>query len=111
MTRDTRRHFGKRVTFVMVRLEQLMYLTHESMEMDTAFALVGNRIKEAVHQETFATPNAAPEPHTAWQLGTDKQLAQTVAPGGFQRQQFIVEFLQPLCGGKLCGIGNNATLV
>jgi hypothetical protein len=102
---------GDRVERVLAPLQALhlaVDVAHEVVEMDAALAHQWNRQIEAVHQEALAAPHRAPEVGAARQGRADDDPPERAAAPGLVVGPLLVGALQPLHGGVLRLVGDEA---
>ena len=92
---DSLGDFRQRVVLTLEGLELRMNVLHKGMKVYAALAYIRHRIVEAVHQKALAATDAAPEVDAARQFWRRKHSAQGAAPTDLERQQLVVELLQP----------------
>ena len=109
MAGDALGHPDERICLLAEFPEVAMDLLHEGVKMDTALALVGHRVEEAVHQEALAAADPAPEIEAAGNAGSFEQAPDGVLAGGLEADQFGIHALQALGCRALRGIGLVAT--
>jgi hypothetical protein len=57
-------HLQEWIALALEFVQLAMDAMHEGVKVDAPLATVGHRVEEAVHQETLAAPDAAPEINT-----------------------------------------------
>ena len=101
---DTRGDRHQRVSLTGMLTQFGMNLVHEGVEVNALLALVRYRGKEAVHDEAFASTNAAPEIYPLGDARRFEHALERAAAIRLEANQGIVELLQPLDGVHLCRV-------
>ena len=103
--------FEHGVRLALVFFQVAVNLLHEGMEVQTLLATVRHRIIKAVHQETFATADTAPEIDALRRSGWRQKTLEGTAAVDLERKQIPVKILQGQCSRHLRSIGNIATRI
>jgi hypothetical protein len=89
-------HLQEGIALALEFVQLAMDAMHEGVKVDTPFATVGHRVKEAVHQEALAAPDAAPEINATRHCRRSENAPQGTATPDLEREQIVVKALQTL---------------
>lgn len=102
---------GKGVGFAFFAAHALVDFGHEGVEVDSAFAAVGQTAVEGVHEKAFAAADAAVEIDAARNFGGTQAAAEKAVALAFEHHEFVPEFVQMVDGAGLGGVADEAVLL